>query len=482
MNLSTRRIVVLAFVLILFSLVARQIEFFDPDFWWHLKTGQHIVETKSIPHQDIFSFTKSGSEWITHEWLSETAMYTVYRAGGWGWLVVLFSTTITLSLWLVFRRCECHPLIAMGATLLGAAAANPVFGVRPQMISFLLVSIYLAILGQYSRTGKGNRLWLLVPLMALWVNLHAAFPVGLALIGLAGAGLLLDGYFARRGFAEIVSQLKPLAMLLAACVLVVPLNPNGLRLFTYPLETLNSAPMQAYILEWASPDFHQAGFQPLALLIIAAVLLLAVSPKRPRPSDLLFLAVFCYGALRSGRHIPFFALVAIPIIAEHGWSLISAGPVGQWLSKSETSTGSKKTVQIVMIAVLALASLKQVTALVKFRPDEAAQKFPVAAVDFLRSNHPTGPLYNSFNWGGYLIWTLPEMPVFIDGRADVYGDRFFDETIHTYRGLENWNLTLDRFGVRTVLIERDGPLASLLRAQAGWKVIYEDQQAIVFAR
>src|SRR6185295_11892908 len=141
---SSRRLLVVVFMLVIFAAAARPIK--DPDFYWHLKTGQYLMETRTIPGVDIFSFVKFGSEWVTHEWMSELFMYSVFGVFGYLGLIVLFSAIITATFSVAYRRCKQvapHPYIAGFALILGAAATIPTWGVRPQMFSMLFASIFV---------------------------------------------------------------------------------------------------------------------------------------------------------------------------------------------------------------------------------------------------------------------------------------------------------------------------------------------------
>jgi len=175
---SSRRLLVFVFMLVIFTGAAQPIT--DPDFWWHLKTGQYIVETRSIPHTDIFSTLRFGSEWVTHEWLSEVFIYGVFRTLGYGGLIVVFSIVITAAFWIAYQRCRQlagHPYVAGFALLLGAAATMPTWGVRPQMFSLLFASIFIIFLDRYSRRETMPSILWLAPLMILWVHLNAGFAL-----------------------------------------------------------------------------------------------------------------------------------------------------------------------------------------------------------------------------------------------------------------------------------------------------------------
>jgi hypothetical protein len=474
-RVTFRRVFPLAFFLMIFALGVRQSAYIDPDLWWHLQTGQEIAVSKVIPHTDIFSFTKAGSEWVTHEWLSELLVYGIYRLSGWGGLLFIFSAVITLALYLCYRDCEGKPYVAAIAILLAAVASAPLFGIRPQMITFLLASIFITLLRRYSQNGASRPLWLMVPLMLLWVNLHAGYALGLALIGL---------FFISQALDQEWLSLRPLLLVLIACTAVIPLNPNGFRMFSYPVETLTSPAMAALINEWASPDFHQITYLPLALLLFTLLSGFALSPRKPRLGELFLLLITGFAALRSVRHIPIFALIAAPVIAEHAWAIVTERGLEKRLVAPEAKAGIAALV-FALLFPMAPASLVavQVHHFATRQPEYEAKNYPRAAVDFLIAKQLPAPIYNRYGWGGYLIRRLyPDYRVFIDGRADVYGDAFMIEHTKTYDGQTRWREPLDRLSINTVLISPDAPLASLLRDDDAWNRVYEDSQAVIFTK
>lgn len=491
MFLSSRRLLVLVFMTVLFAGAVRSVT--DPDFWWHLKTGQHIVETGGIPHTDIYSTTFLGREWITHEWLSELFIYGIYKAIGLGGLILVFSLIITAGFWIAYQRSARragHPYVPGFALILGGLAAAPTWGVRPQMFTFLFASIYIAVLGNYAEDEKSRALWWLAPLMIVWVNIHAGFAMGLALIALTTVGLVLEGLLSRlHSLASIWRRVRPLILVGIVCGAAVMVNPHGARLYLYPLETLRSHAMMKYIEEWLSPNFQELMFQPLMLLIFATFSVLALSSKRLRILDLFLLLATAAGALRSARNIPFFVLIAMPLLVEHSWNWLTAHSWGQWLTRPEKrEVGSQAILKIALNLVLLVTLPLGVAALrlqraVANQPSAEAKVYPVAAVKFLRSQNLSQPLFNDYGWGGYLIWQLyPDYRVYIDGRADVYGDAFMEEFLSTQSGQTGWRGPLDKYGIRTVLIKPDLALASLLREDSAWQNVFEDQQAVIFVR
>lgn len=474
-SLTFRRVFPIVLLSMVFVLAVRQSASIDPDLWWHLKAGQQIIDTRSIPHTDDYSFTKQGSEWVAHEWLSEVIIEGIYRFSGLTGLVTIFPMIIVIALWLTYRRCEGRPYAAGIAILLAAAASSPLFGIRPQMLTLLLASIYVVLLERFDPKEQSRRLWWLVPLMLLWVNLHAGFALGLALIGLFIVRAVLDGEW---------NYVRPLLIVLVVCTAVVPLNPNGFRMFSYPYETLTSSSMAAFIQEWASPDFHKITYLPLAILLLSTFGAMALSPARARLGEIFLVLITALGALRSVRHIPIFALFAAPALAKHLWAIAKARGWDKLLTGTETTpTGIKLLINVILVIAPLALGVSRVWHFTTHQRYYETIRNPVAAVEFLKSQRLPGPIYNRYGWGGYLIYELyPEYRVYIDGRADVYGDAFFAEAMRTYDGAGDWNNSLDRYGIRTVLISPDAPLASLLRNDGKWKVVYEDNDAIILSR
>ncbi len=457
----------------------------DPDFWWHLRTGEYIVQTHSIPHQDIYSFTNPGKPWIAHEWLSEVMFYGMYRGLGWGGLIVLFGVVIGGAFALTYFRSEGRPYIAGLAVLLAAVATYPTWGVRPQMLSLLLTSIFLFVL--LGKTEEGislRRIWWLPVVMLLWANLHAGYAVGLALILAVLMGTLLDRAFGFEAPEQARSGVRALAMVFVVSTAVVLLNPNGWHLLSYPFETLRSHAQQTYISEWASPDFHQGRFQPFLALLFLTFVALAISPKRARPKELLLLLATAYAGMRSIRHIPIFALVAAPILAEHIHATLKERSWAAWLdAPPRLPTARKATVNVLLVSAVLGFAVVRVRLLVKRQSATEAEKYPAAAVQFLSRERPAGPIFNYYDWGGYFIWKLyPTYRVYIDGRADVYGDSFLDSFAETYRAQSDWREPLQHYGIQTVVLPPETALAGALRQDQHWENIFEDKQAVIFKR
>jgi hypothetical protein len=478
--LNIRRVLVMVLGLGLFAMAARSIT--DPDIWWHLRTGELILATHSVPHTDPFSFTRFGQPWVAHEWLSDVLIYGLYRAAGWGGLIVPFGAITAAALLLIFVRCAGRPYVAAIATIWAAAASAPTWGVRPQMLSFLLASLFWLILERASEHPK--LVWWTVPLTLLWLNLHAEFALGIALMLLFLVGTAMDVAFGFEGWEKAKPFLRNLGWSILACLAVVPLNPNGLRMYWYPVETLQSPAMQSYIDEWFSPNFHQLRHLPFLLMLLAIVAALPLSGRRLRPRELLLLLVMTAAALHSIRHIAIFALVAAPILSSLllGW-LEKTGLSQRLTTKNHKTHGRRLALHaVVLLSFLAFTAVRVGSVLLE-QPQLEAARFPAAAVSFLAAQRPPGPLLNHYDWGGYLIWKLyPEYQVYVDGRADLYGDSFLYAHASSFYLTDGWRKAIERWQIQTVLLPPGAPLISGLLASSGWKQIYGDSQAVILTR
>lgn len=452
----------------LFAMAARNV--IDPDLWWHLKTGEYIAQHHSVPHTDPFSYTRAGEPWVAHEWLAELLLYQIQRTTGFAGLILIFAAVLCAAFYCLYLRCGAAPYIAGVATLAAAWATAPIWGVRPQVLSLLLTSLWLLILERAGRNPK--LLWWTLPLTLLWVNLHAGFALGLTLSALFLSAALLEP---RLGHSAHRVPWRTSALVLFIDLLLVPLNPNGLRLFSYPIETLRSTTMQNYILEWASPNFHRAEYWPFLLIVLATFATFAWSPIPVHPRDLILLLVSLYAGLISIRMIPFFALIAVPLISRR---------LGDWPPRAHCSprrpTAIRTPLNAAIVVAMAVFASLHVAHVIQHQPQAETRQFPADAVIFLQLHPASGPIFNHYDWGGYLIWKLyPTTPVFIDGRADLYGAKLFHDFADAYELKGLWQQILERWGIRTVIVPPDSALAAGLESAPGWAVSYRDSQAMI---
>jgi hypothetical protein len=481
--LNTKRLFVALFAIALFTMAVR--ETLDPDMWWHLRTGEYILQN-GIPAQDVFTFTVPQNAWVTHEWLSQLIMWLVYLAGGLPGLILFFAALTALTYWLLYLACAGRPYLAAFIVLLTAITSAIVWGARPQIFNLLLTAVFVLIVERVKDGQWGRRaLWWLPLLTLIWANLHSGYLLGIVLLGTYAVGDVaqrwLDIPTERTLDRTAVTHLfiVTIASFVAAAV-----NPSGIELWIYPFLTLGSGAMQAYIQEWLSPDFHQTYFWPFAAMLALGVLGWVFNKYRPTITELLLFLGTGAAGLLSARHIPLFAIVATPIIVRHWQSVVVGSKFAPILQDSQPERAVKPLFAVLNWLILLMAVATAVFwSITKIDNNETAiaARYPVAAVDYLEaSGLDEARGYNSYNWGGYLIWR--GVPVFVDGRADVYGDPFLLFYRETFEVQPTWQEPLDEYDVDYVLMERGTPLTAVLTASPDWSQVYEDEIAQIFVR
>ncbi len=481
----TRDRLVMAITLLALLAMATRVAF-DSDTWWHLRAGAWMVEHRQVLTEDVFSTNFAGSRWEYPAWLSQVCMYLVFSRWGYSGLNALTALAVVAAFVLVYATCPGNVYVRAGAVILAAAASAVFWSARPHIFSFVLAAAMLYVLDRYRRRGI-NQLWLLPPLMALWANIHPAFAVGFIVLGLTLAGEVTRALLGRGGWRRAAW----LAGVSVACLGALLLTPYGPGLVVYPFKTVAISTLQDFIQEWQSPNFHMREAQPIIWLWLATFAALGLSRRRLEPAAFFLLAGLLAMALLAGRNVALFALVAAPVLARHAQAVVddvsAAHP--HWAAALERQAQQASRVAPVLnwlvLALIALATaLKMALPLEpRLSASLALRDMPEGAANYLLREHPAGPLFNPYQWGGYLAWRLyPEYSVYVDGRTDLYGDEYLYEYLRLVVGVPEWERVLDRRGVRLMLVEAGSPLAALARDDSDWKAVYGDRVAEIYQR
>ncbi len=450
--------------------------FNDPDMWWHLKMGQVVWTTHTIPTTDIFSFTTGHHAWIPHEWLSQVTIFAAYLWGGYSGLMLWFCLASSAILIAGYALCSLYsgnPKVSLLGALVVFVFATVGLSIRPQMIGYLLLLLEL-ILIHFGRTRSARWFWALPPLFVLWINCHGSFFLGLLVAG----AFLFASFFAFQAGSLIARRWdsRSRTTLIAALAVSIPalfLNPDGLKQVLYPLDTLVHQPVGlSTVQEWLPLALNsQRGI--LFLLTLAAILLLVVVRK----SDLYFeeLILLAAGVWLAGSHdrmLFVFGIFAAPIF--------SRMLAGLWENYDPAAD------RIAPNAVLMGLALLVCWAAFPGRPslaEQIAAKSPVKAVQFIQAHRLAGPMLNDYNDGGYLIWAMPEHPVFIDGRGDVFE---WTGVLQQFGDWANLNsdpeALLDKYRIQFCLLSQGMPEARVLPLLGSWKAVYSDDLNVVLVR
>ncbi|MBI1882149.1 MAG: hypothetical protein HYR94_28585 [Chloroflexi bacterium] len=472
----------------------------DSDTWWHLRSGQYIVENLAVPTPDPFSHTKAGASWIDHGWLAQLFWYSLYALGGWPGLSLGLAALVTLTFWLIWQVTPGNLYLRAFTMVLGAITSAVVWAARPQMVSFLLAGLILFLLEKYKREGR-RWVYTLPLVMLLWVNIHGGYAIGFMLLGVYIVGEIFNNLTGHSQDPVVAwPQLGPLLVVGAISFAVVVINPHGWQMWLYPFRTVGIGALRDFVQEWRSPDFHLSLTWAFLVMLLLSLAALGRSPRRADWTDLAMLGLWTFWGLFAARNIGLYGLLTIPALARYAdaaWGEFLPGERKGKLRELRGTEGTKEAPSVpsksfssarlnwVLLGLVVVAALVKIG--VALAPQAAIKaeedSLPAKAVQFIQANQPAGPLFNSYNWGGYLIFKLwPDYPVYIDGRTDLYDDAFIRRYLNVAAGGEGWEQTLDQDGINLALIESDSALARFLQQAPAWTMLYHDDKASVFAR
>jgi hypothetical protein len=489
----------------------------DAGIGWHIRNGQLILSTHSIPRVDPFSSTMAGQPWFAWEWLYDLLVGSLDTAAGLNAVVlftaVIIATTFTWTFRLLLRR-KTNILLALILVLLAASASMIHFLARPHVVSWLFTVAWFWILesseeicpNPAANSSAALSLWLLPLLMVVWVNLHGGFLVGCVLLAIYWVSAAWRSIRPKGDrFNDVLQSIRAgkrartLALIGFLSALATFLNPYGWKLHLHIYGYLSNRFLMNHIDEFQSPNFHgvaQKCFAGLLLLTLVALALKKRETGAVRASQFLVLLFAIYSGLYASRNIPVSSLLLILVIAP-------------WLSDATKRFGERFTSKFARpkpflqrmqaidrslrghlwpIAAVALAcwiaahsGKLGATQLMDAHFD--TKRFPVAAVNYIENNDVLGPILSPDSWGGYLIYRLyPQTKVVLDDRHDLYGEEFLKSYLKMVHVEPGWKDFLEQHQAGCVLVPKDSALTNILLATARWKPVYNDDVAVMFIR
>ena len=448
------------------------------DVWWHIRTGQWIVQHRWVPYADWFSSYGMGKPWAAYSWLFEILIYGLFsRLGLIGLLVYVYALVmaITGALYSLVRKLEPRAPYAVAITAAAILAMSRLWTPRPWLFTILFFIIQLNVLVSVRRSRNFRMLWILPPLFALWANLHIQFVYGLFVLGVAALEDPVNRLIGREtAIGEQEDSPIPfgkMIVILIASLIAALINPYHLRIYSLVFETARESGLYELITELAAMRFRSLAHWLVLALTLGAAFALG---RRGRVITFwgVLLVAGAFLSFRSTRDVWFVTIVSAAIISNSRSSVDR--DVRQRISKGQ-----------VVVIVLATSALFALTVRAYDVSNATLQKaisrnFPVAAANFVEERGYPGPLYNPFNWGGYLIWRLPDLPVSIDGRGNVHDANRIRHAVETWKGGPNWAHDPDLASARVVIAQKDFALTQLLRLDSRFEVVYEDDVAVVF--
>ena len=471
------------------------------DLWWHARVGEEILDTGRIPQSDAYSLTERGQPFFYQSWLSEAAMALVLRLGGVRLLVLVRALVTTglfggvlLLCWRAAggdRRAALPP--ALAAVVLGLGNQT----VRPQLFAYPLFIATYWLLWRYRRNQAPRAVWWIPVMMAVWVNLHGSFALGLGLIWLVFFGELLSRALPSWAGDAPSASLKALLAVAAISTAAILLNPRGLDILGYVADLLTDAPSQSLGVEWQPPDPTAGLGQTFYVALLASVAALALArPPLPLTDLLLFLGFAWLGAA-GVRYVVWFGVVGMPVLARAltrvPWAdlarwrdRLARDVVGQRLIYGD-GTGYAGFWRLALIT-LTLAALGT-TLLLGLYPDETLWLSPrtgVAAADWMAGNGVGGRLFNELGRGSYLIWRFgPDQPVFIDPRFEFYSLEHFQNYLKLSKAEVETEALLAEYNFDWLLLDVDSQAALVAWADGRpgrWQMLFSDETTRLYRR
>jgi len=451
----------------------------DNDIWWHLKVGDWIISHLAVPHTGILSRTAASRPWVAYSWGYEVLMSLAYRWFGLlgiGLYGTLLTIAVAYALYWMLRRLSGRFWIAIVLSAIACWAFLFTEMPRPFFFSMVLFCVTLTLLLEANASGDIKTLYWLPLIFALWANLHIQFVYGLFLVGLLvgtvvaqrlASGLGLEPAF----LLPVRLPAVPLLGLFAACVIATLVGPNLYRPYVTVLTYAQSKFAYHAIIELQPLSFRFSS--NYAELMLTAFAFFAVGWRRR--IDLFKLAMLSACSIVAYRTMRDAWFIVIP----------AAACIANYAPRDAEDDAAENWLENLGVAAAVAALLLLVSAGTNFTVrdlDRAiSSSYPVNAVNFLRQHPQPGPLYNNLGWGGFLTWYMPNYPVAIDGRTDLYGDRLNELFFASQSAEDAYNTDpyLNEAGV--VLLSADIPLAKVLTADSRFQLIYQDQIAVVFA-
>jgi hypothetical protein len=446
------------------------------DLAYHLRAGESILATGVIPTVDTYTFTAAGERWLDQNWGAQVVLAVVFRVAGWTGLAILRAVLVGLAFGFVLAACRRLGAAERTAALLTLGAfvvSSFTLALRPQLFGIAIFAAIL-LLSTYRR-DRPRLMWLAVPLILVWANMHGSFVLGIGLLGLVWIGDVAD---------RVPGRTRHLVLgVAAASAVAATVNPLGFELWRYAVGIATSPTITNRITEWQPPELRSGEG---ALFYGSALVVAGVLARRSRPTPwpaLLMLAVFFLIGVLAVRGLAWWPLVAAVTAAGLGEPLAARAP------RPEPVLFRRVNTAIAVVLVLVGIGLLPV-----WRPLDRGLGAPAAVVgiappgitaELRKLAGPSDRLFAPQPWGSWFEYAIPATPVFVDSRIELFKPDVWDEYDAVVGGIEGWRAILERHGV-TMIVAVDGigrlPLATRLRAEGGWNEVYKDEDGSIFVR
>jgi len=480
--------------LILFAIViadARQLS--DPDLWGHVLWGRELLAHGSLPRGNPYSYSAPGYLWLRHEWLSEVLMGSIFNHfGPVGLKLLKFACTASTLCFVVLAMSETAAPVLVQAPILLIAALMlvPAIQFRPTMFDFLSLSAIVALLARHNWRGSAP-LWLAIPIVAVWSNLHGGFFVGIVVMGVYGTTVLVADVLAsagpRRGLGIVAITVAAAASTL--CTFLIPPARDTWYTLIYSIRNPTTAgtitdwkPLIAALTTAPAGSLEKKYFVLVLSFFGAAVASMILKPKGKDAPLIAVAAVLLATAFAAQRNIAIATIAIVPVFANHLGLLLRRHPVASATPTSaDAAPRAGRFVVEALIAIVAIAVARSSGIL---KPGIPAPGYPADAVNFMNSHDLAGNVLADYAWGGFVIWHGgPRTKVFIDSRYDLgYPPTVIADCLALGRSDADAAHTLDAYPIDFVLTNPRGRVSHVMDSQRDWSLIYRDDDASLYAR
>ncbi len=450
----------------------------DPDIWWHMRTGEWIVQNHRIPHLDPFSAGALGRPWVDYSWIFDLGSYwtvSQFDLSSIVWFEMLMRLAVTAVIFSIVRIVTPNFWKAVGLTALAMLAMAAALPPRPGTLTVLFFVSELLVLVWAQRKSDARLLWILPALFVLWANVHIEFVLGLFLLGVFCAEPLMDWLWSgMRAPRPVLNGFhRQLWFAFFASCLATLVNPYGPQLFSNVFHYARDTKIYDIIVE-----FHAMHFRSLndwAVLLLLMLACFALGRVRPlRTSWAVLLGWSAWMGFRSLREAWLVAVLSAVIIASSG-DEEDQGPGKRFPISLATWSAVGGSVVLLLVMGAGIWSLTSQKLL-----RQVAATYPLGAVGYIHQNHLQGPMLNELSWGGFLIYAVPEIPVAMDGRTNVHPQDEILRALPLWNGEAGWQNRPELRNANLVIADHSWPLSNLLRSDPRFRVAYEDSTAVLF--
>jgi len=465
----------------------------DTDLWGHVFFGSLILHARGLVGRDPYSYSVPGHLWLRHEWLSQAIMAAVYGVGGViGLKLWKFACTAATIVFIAAAEGETGAprTVQFGVLMVAAGALVPQMQFRPQLFTWVAMA---ALMAGIARDNFGRRapLWIAIPGLALWANLHGGFFIGLVTLGVYTAVTGLQDLFAGRGLGRGLR----LAGITAASALATIATPGGFGTWRAVAISLANPMTRQVMADWRPliavmgaqmhPPYSGMAFFACVIGIIAATAIcFALAPRGQDLALMAIAALMTVAAFMAVRNMALAVIASSAPLARHAGIVAARSGRRREAADSSGNAPAAPLTPLTQGIIAVLAMALAVDSGLFSNKIRAAMEYPKGAVAFMRAHGVHGNILNDFEWGEYLIWhTSPESKVFIDGRFDlVYPPGIVTEYLDFFKANENAGRVIGAYPHDFVLMPPGAPASGFMMRRADWKLVYRDRVAMLFAR